>query len=115
MNVPWTNPGELIDTKNQAIEASRDCKDVLSRILRQGISDETWRDCSLGQYAAKEPSDLEDLSTLQPPVGGIREGNASVDLALSMHSAQCHTNGLQGTGVPIYREHGVHYSITNQP
>ena len=46
LNNTWADLGELIDTRNQMLEASRelhkyfhDCKDVLSRILKKQNSD----------------------------------------------------------------------------
>ena len=53
LNDAWADLGELIDTRNQMLEASRalhkyfnDCKDVLSRILEKqnSMSDELGRD-----------------------------------------------------------------------
>merc|ERR1719450_930708 len=73
LNDAWADLGELIDTRNQMLEASRelhkyfhDCKDVLSRILEKqnSMSDELGRDgASVSMLQRKHQNFLQDLST----------------------------------------------------
>ena len=75
LNDAWADLGELIDTRNQMLEASRelhkyfhDCKDVLSRILEKqnSMSDGLGRDgATVSMLQRKHQNFLQDLSTLQ--------------------------------------------------
>merc|ERR1719433_1499281 len=86
LNDAWADLGELIDTRTQMLEASRelhkyfhDCKDVLSRILEKqnSMSDELGRDgATVSMLQRKHQNFLQDLSTLQSQVNAIREESA---------------------------------------
>ena len=75
LNDAWADLLELIDTRNQMLEASRelhkyfhDCKDVLSRILEKQISmsDELGRDgATVSMLQRKHHNFLQDLMSLQ--------------------------------------------------
>ena len=74
MNDAWADLGELIDTRTQMLEASRelhkyfhDCKDVLGRILEKqhSMSDELGRDSgSVSALLRKHQNFLQDLQGL---------------------------------------------------
>merc|ERR1719312_1145227 len=91
LNDAWADLGELIDTRNQMLEASRelhkyfhDCKDVLSRILEKqnSMSDELGRDgASVSMLQRKHQNFLQDLSTLQSQVESIKEDSAKLQAA----------------------------------
>ena len=75
LNDAWADLLELIDTRNQMLEASRelhkyfhDCKDVLSRILEKqnSMSDELGRDgATVSMLQRKHHNFLQDLMSLQ--------------------------------------------------
>ena len=75
LNDAWADLGELIDTRTQMLEASRelhkyfhDCKDVLGRILEKqhSMSDELGRDSgSVSALLRKHQNFLQDLQGLQ--------------------------------------------------
>merc|ERR1740122_261168 len=91
LNDAWADLGELIDTRNQMLEASRelhkyfhDCKDVLSRILEKqnSMSDELGRDgATVSMLQRKHQNFLQDLSTLQSQVTAIQEESAKLQAA----------------------------------
>ena len=74
LNDAWADLGELIDTRTQMLEASRelhkyfhDCKDVLGRILEKqhSMSDELGRDSgSVSALLRKHQNFLQDLQGL---------------------------------------------------
>merc|ERR1712106_370191 len=102
LNDAWADLGELIDTRNQMLEASRelhkyfhDCKDVLSRILEKqnSMSDELGRDgASVSMLQRKHQNFLQDLSTLQSQVEGIKEDSAKLQAAYAGEKAMEITN-----------------------
>merc|ERR1712106_1061142 len=102
LNDAWADLGELIDTRNQMLEASRelhkyfhDCKDVLSRILEKqnSMSDELGRDgASVSMLQRKHQNFLQDLSTLQSQVEAIKEDSAKLQAAYAGEKAMEITN-----------------------
>merc|ERR1711971_194087 len=102
LNDAWADLGELIDTRNQMLEASRelhkyfhDCKDVLSRILEKqnSMSDELGRDgASVSMLQRKHQNFLQDLSTLQSQVTAIQEESAKLQAAYAGDKAMEITN-----------------------
>merc|ERR1712242_444015 len=88
LNDAWADLGELIDTRNQMLQASRelhkyfhDCKDVLSRILEKqnSMSDELGRDGAT-------------VSMLQRQVSAIQEESAKLQAAYAGEKAMEITN-----------------------
>merc|ERR1719400_778341 len=102
LNDAWADLGELIDTRNQMLEASRelhkyfhDCKDVLSRILEKqnSMSDELGRDgATVSMLQRKHQNFLQDLSTLQSQVSAIQEESAKLQAAYAGEKAMEITN-----------------------
>merc|ERR1712012_71435 len=102
LNDAWADLGELIDTRNQMLEASRelhkyshDCKDVLSRILEKqnSMSDELGRDgATVAMLQRKHQNFLQDLSTLQSQVTAIQEESAKLQAAYAGEKAMEITN-----------------------
>merc|ERR1719394_1002176 len=102
LNDAWADLGELIDTRNQMLEASRelhkyfhDCKDVLSRILEKqnSMSDELGRDgATVSMLQRKHQNFLQDLSTLQSQVTAIQEESAKLQAAYAGEKAMEITN-----------------------
>merc|ERR1719362_444118 len=102
LNDAWADLGELIDTRNQMLEASRelhkyfhDCKDVLSRILEKqnSMSDELGRDgATVSMLLRKHQNFLQDLSTLQSQVTAIQEESAKLQAAYAGDKAMEITN-----------------------
>merc|ERR1711970_1605699 len=102
LNDAWADLKELIDTRNQMLEASRelhkyfhDCKDVLSRILEKqnSTSDELGRDgASVSMLQRKHQNFLQDLSTLQSQVEAIQEDSAKLQAAYAGEKAMEITN-----------------------
>ena len=102
LNDAWADLGELIDTRNQMLEASRelhkyfhDCKDVLSRILEKqnSMSDELGRDgATVSMLQRKHQNFLQDLSTLQSQVTAIQEESAKLQAAYAGERAMEITN-----------------------
>merc|ERR1711970_1246041 len=102
LNDAWADLKELIDTRNQMLEASRelhkyfhDCKDVLSRILEKqnSMSDELGRDgASVSMLQRKHQNFLQDLSTLQSQVESIKEDSAKLQAAYAGEKAMEITN-----------------------
>merc|ERR1719347_2168491 len=102
LNDAWADLGELIDTRNQMLEASRelhkyfhDCKDVLSRILEKqnSMSDELGRDgATVSMLQRKHQNFLQDLSTLQSQVTAIQEESAKLQAAYASEKAMEITN-----------------------
>ena len=102
LNDAWADLGELIDTRNQMLEASRelhkyfhDCKDVLSRILEKqnSMSDELGRDgATVSMLQRKHQNFLQDLSTLQSQVNAIQEESAKLQAAYAGEKAMEITN-----------------------
>ena len=82
LNDAWADLGELIDTRTQMLEASRqlhryfhDCKDVLGRILEKqnSMSDELGRDSgSVSALQRKHTNFIQDLQSLQQQVQAIQ-------------------------------------------
>merc|ERR1712012_723298 len=102
LNDAWADLGELIDTRNQMLEASRElhkyfhvCKDVLSRILEKqnSMSDELGRDgATVSMLQRKHQNFLQDLSTLQSQVSAIQEESAKLQAAYAGDKAMEITN-----------------------
>merc|ERR1712012_1376832 len=102
LNDAWADLGELIDTRNQMLEASRelhkyfhDCKDVLSRILEKqnSMSDELGRDgATVSMLQRKHQNFLQDLQGLQTQVTAIQEESAKLQAAYAGDKAMEITN-----------------------
>jgi len=102
LNDAWADLGELIDTRNQMLQASRelhkyfhDCKDVLSRILEKqnSMSDELGRDgATVSMLQRKHQNFTQDLSTLQSQVEAIQEDSAKLQAAYAGEKALEITN-----------------------
>merc|ERR1711971_967056 len=102
LNDAWADLGELIDTRNQMLQASRelhkyfhDCKDVLSRILEKqnSMSDELGRDgASVSMLQRKHQNFLQDLHSLQSQVEAIREDSGKLQAAYAGEKAMEITN-----------------------
>merc|ERR1712158_271920 len=102
LNDAWADLGELIDTRNQMLEASRelhkyfhDCKDVLSRILEKqnSMSDELGRDgATVSMLQRKHQNFLQDLHSLQSQVEAIREDSGKLQAAYAGEKAMETTN-----------------------
>merc|ERR1719391_1739775 len=102
LNDAWADLLELIDTRNQMLEASRelhkyfhDCKDVLSRILEKqnSMSDELGRDgASVSALQRKHQNFLQDLHSLQTQVEAIREDSGKLQAAYAGEKAMEITN-----------------------
>merc|ERR1712088_660354 len=102
LNDAWADLGELIDTRNQMLQASRelhkyfhDCKDVLSRILEKqnSMPDELGRDgATVSMLQRKHQNFLQDLSTLQSQVNAIQEESAKLQAAYAGEKAMEITN-----------------------
>merc|ERR1719430_1213655 len=102
LNDAWADLRELIDTRNQMLQASRelhkyfhDCKDVLSRILEKqnAMSDELGRDgASVSALQRKHQNFLQDLNSLQSQVEAIREDSGKLQAAYAGEKAMEITN-----------------------
>merc|ERR1712242_488690 len=102
LNDAWADLGELIDTRNQMLQASRelhkyfhDCKDVLSRILEKqnSMSDELGRDgATVSALQRKHQNFLQDLHSLQSQVSAIQEESAKLQAAYAGEKAMEITN-----------------------
>ena len=102
LNDVWADLGEVIDTRKQMLEASRelhkyfhDCKDVLSRILEKqnSMSDKLGRDgASVSILQRKHQNFLQDLSTLQSQFEAIQEDSAKLQAAYAGGKAMEITN-----------------------
>ncbi|XP_049795155.1 spectrin beta chain isoform X2 [Schistocerca nitens] len=98
LNEAWQDLLELIETRKQMLEASRelhkffhDCKDVLSRILEKqnSMSEELGRDA--GQVSAlqrKHHTFLQDLQTLGGQVEAIQASSAKLQTAYAGERAR---------------------------
>merc|ERR1712223_663223 len=102
LNDAWADLGELIDTRTQMLEASRelhkyfhDCKDVLGRILEKqhSMSDELGRDSgSVSALLRKHQNFLQDLQGLQAQVQAIQEESSKLQAAYAGDKAMEITN-----------------------
>merc|ERR1711971_975546 len=102
LNDAWADLGELIDTRNQMLQASQelhkyfhDCKDVLSRILEKenSMSDELGRDgASVSALQRKHQNFLQDLHSLQSQVEAIRDDSGKLQAAYAGEKAMEITN-----------------------
>merc|ERR1719461_797380 len=102
LNDAWADLGELIDTRTQMLEASRelhkyfhDCKDVLGRIMEKqhSMSDELGRDSgSVSALLRKHQNFLQDLQGLQTQVTAIQEESAKLQAAYAGDKAMEITN-----------------------
>merc|ERR1719391_1063426 len=102
LNDAWADLLELIDTRNQMLEASRElhkyfhgCKDVLSRILEKqnSMSDELGRDgATVSMLQRKHQNFLQDLSSLQVQVTAIQEDSSKLQAAYAGEKAMEITN-----------------------
>merc|ERR1712088_420784 len=102
LNDAWADLGELIDTRTQMLEASKelhkyfhDCKDVLGRILEKqhSMSEEPGRDSgSVSALLRKHQNFLQDLQGLQAQVQAIQEESAKLQAAYAGDKAMEITN-----------------------
>merc|ERR550519_2869385 len=102
LNDAWADLRELIDTRSQMLEASRelhkyfhDCKDILSRILEKqnAMSDDLGRDgASVSALQRKHQNFLQDLHSLQSQVEAIREDSGKLQAAYAGEKAMEITN-----------------------
>jgi len=102
LNDAWADLGELIDTRTQMLEASKelhkyfhDCKDVLGRILEKenAMSEELGRDSgSVSALLRKHQNFLQDLQGLQAQVNAIQDESAKLQAAYAGDKAMEITN-----------------------
>jgi spectrin beta len=102
LNDAWADLGELIDTRTQMLEASRelhkyfhDCKDVLGRIMEKSnsMSDELGRDAgSVQALQRKHQNFIQDLQALQSQVQAIQAESAKLQDAYAGDKAMEITN-----------------------
>merc|ERR1719394_43264 len=102
LNDAWADLGELIDTRTQMLEASKelhkyfhDCKDVLGRILEKenSMSEELGRDFgSVSALLRKHQNFLQDLQGLHAQVTAIQEESAKLQAAYAGDKAMEITN-----------------------
>jgi len=102
LNDAWADLGELIDTRTQMLEASKelhkyfhDCKDVLGRILEKenSMSEELGRDSgSVSALLRKHQNFLQDLQGLQAQVQAIQDESAKLQAAYAGDKAMEITN-----------------------
>merc|ERR550539_1775637 len=102
LNDAWADLGELIDTRTQMLEASKelhkyfhDCKDVLGRILEKenSMSEELGRDSgSVSALSRKHQNFLQDLQGLQAQVQAIQEESSKLQAAYAGDKAMEITN-----------------------
>merc|ERR1739838_768880 len=102
LNDAWADLGELIDTRTQMLEASKelhkyfhDCKDVLGRILEKenSMSEELGRDSgSVSALLREHQNFLQDLQGLQAQVQAIQEESAKLQAAYAGDKAMEITN-----------------------
>merc|ERR1712223_1854560 len=103
LNDAWADLGELIDTRTQMLEATKelhkyfhDCKDVLGRILEKenSMSEELGRDSgSVSALLRKHQNFLQDLQGLHAQVTAIQEESAKLQAAYAGDKAMEITNG----------------------
>ena len=97
LNDAWADLGELIDTRTQMLEASRelhkyfhDCKDVLGRILEKqhSMSDELGRDAGgVSGLLRKHQNFVQDVQSLDGQVKAIQEESAKLQAAYAGEKA----------------------------
>jgi len=102
LNDAWADLGELIDTRTQMLEASRelhkyfhDCKDVLGRIMEKShsMSDELGRDAgSVSALQRKHQNFIQDLQGLHSQVQAIQAESAKLQDAYAGDKAMEITN-----------------------
>merc|ERR550539_2354457 len=102
LNDSWADLGELIDTRTQMLEASRelhkyfhDCKDVLGRIFekKNSMPDELGRDGgSVSALQRKHANFVQDLQGLENQVRMIQEESAKLQAAYAGDKAMEITN-----------------------
>merc|ERR1712088_464790 len=102
LNDSWADLGELIDTRTQMLEASRelhkyfhDCKDVLGRIFekKNSMPDELGRDGgSVSALQRKHANFVQDLQGLENQVRIIQEESAKLQAAYAGDKAMGITN-----------------------
>merc|ERR1719328_24639 len=102
LNDSWADLGELIDTRTQMLEASRelhkyfhDCKDVLGRIFekKNSMPDELGRDGgSVSALQRKHANFIQDLQGLENQVRFIQEESAKLQAAYAGDKAMEITN-----------------------
>merc|ERR1712001_519688 len=102
LNDAWADLGELIDTRTQMLEASRelhkyfhDCKDVLGRIFekKNSMPDELGRDGgSVSALQRKHANFVQDLQGLENQVRMIQEESAKLQAAYAGDKAMEITN-----------------------
>merc|ERR1739844_584239 len=102
LNDSWADLGELIDTRTQMLEASRelhkyfhDCKDVLGRIFekKNSMPDELGRDGgSVSALQRKHTNFVQDLQGLENQVRMIQEESAKLQAAYAGDKAMEITN-----------------------
>ncbi len=97
LNDAWADLGELIDTRTQMLEASRelhkyfhDCKDVLGRILEKqhSMSDDLGRDAgAVSGLIRKHQNFAQDMHSLDSQVKAIQEESAKLQAAYAGEKA----------------------------
>jgi len=97
LNDAWADLGELIETRTQMLEASRelhkyfhDCKDVLGRILEKqnSMSDELGRDAgAVSSLLRKHQNFVQDLQGLEGQVKAVQEESAKLQAAYAGEKA----------------------------
>merc|ERR1712223_299714 len=102
LNDAWADLGELIDTRTQMLEATKelhkyfhDCKDVLGRILEKenSMSEELGRDSgSVSALLRKHQNFLQDLQGLHAQVQAIQDESAKLQAAYAGDKAMEITN-----------------------
>jgi spectrin beta len=102
LNDAWADLGELIDTRTQMLEASRelhkyfhDCKDALSRILEKqhSMSDELGRDAgAVSTLIRKHQNFVQDLQGLEGQVKAIQDESSKLQAAYAGEKAMEITN-----------------------
>merc|ERR1719225_964328 len=102
LNDSWADLGELIDTRTQMLEASRelhkyfhDCKDVLGRIFekKNSMPDELGRDGgSVSALQRKHANFVQDLQGLENQVRIIQEESPKLQAAYAGDKAMEITN-----------------------
>ncbi|XP_059087816.1 spectrin beta chain-like isoform X3 [Tigriopus californicus] len=102
LNDSWADLGELIETRTQMLEASRelhkyfhDCKDVLGRILEKqhSMPDDLGRDAgAVSSLTRKHQNFVQDLQGLEGQVKAIQEESSKLQAAYAGEKAMEITN-----------------------
>eukprot|EP00095_Tigriopus_kingsejongensis_P000631 maker-scaffold275_size226830-snap-gene-1.25 protein:Tk00631 transcript:maker-scaffold275_size226830-snap-gene-1.25-mRNA-1 annotation:"spectrin beta chain" len=102
LNDAWADLGELIETRTQMLEASRelhkyfhDCKDVLGRILEKqhSMPDDLGRDAGgVSSLTRKHQNFVQDLQGLEGQVKAIQDESSKLQAAYAGEKAMEITN-----------------------